>query len=88
MVGRAYDLHGRKVPAIPDYYFAREKYYYYTTGQVKYKCGHPNPNATELNVLWDIWKFVYEDGVLEAKEGPLNGPVNSEALINALAWNI
>lgn len=82
------DYYGRVVPAIEEFYFAREKLYYYSDGTLKYKCGHTNADAAETATTWSVWKFVWTAGNMTDKEGPLNGAVNTEAAVNALAWNI
>lgn len=63
----------------------RRKRYLYANGNIKYECFHTNRDAAETVTDWEIIKYS-QDG--NDYEGPQNGAVNTESVINALSWNI
>ena len=66
--------------------YQRTMFYAYSSGRVKYKCKHVDIDANTTDADWDIWK--YSDDDFPNDEGPRIGAVNTEAVINALSWNI
>lgn len=73
---------------VEDRFYARKKYYYNSDGTIKYLCTNIDDNASEADTNWEIAKYIYSDGLIESWHGWLSGAVNSEAVINALAWSI
>ena len=63
----------------------RRVQYNWSNGNPKYLAYNTDIDAATTDLDWEITKFT-ED--ILADEGPLFGAVNSEAVINALAWNI
>lgn len=88
MAVKFHEIAGQKAPTNELGYFQRKRTYYYGDGLSKYDCYHNISGVPETEPLWFIWKNVYENGLLVKREGPLNGAVNTEAVIAALAWNI
>lgn len=67
----------------------RVKNYYYSDGNGKYTCENSNLDAATTDENWKIYKDTYDaNGNPDETEGPRVGAVNSEAVINALPWNI
>jgi len=58
--------------------------YLWTNGRDKYVAYYTNMSADKADFSWEIWKYS-SDGL--EWEGPRVGRVDSEAAINALAWN-
>ena len=63
----------------------RRVQYNWSNGNPKYLSYNANVDAVETDIDWEITKFT-EDILKE--QGPLLGAVNSEAVINALTWDI
>lgn len=63
----------------------RRVQYNYSNGSPKYIAYHPKRNAAETDTDWEIIK--YTSDVLK-DDGPIQGAVNTEAVINALSWNV
>lgn len=63
----------------------RRKQYNWSNGNPKYIAYHFDIDANETDTNWEITK--YSSDTLE-DEGPRLGAVNTEAVINALDWNI
>ena len=70
---------------LADNYWKRMKPYTYASERPKYICRNTDIDANETDTDWYIWK--YSDADLPTIEGPRQGAVNSEAVINLLAWN-
>ena len=79
------DWNGRDIPAIEKFYYQRDKFYPYSSGRVKYECRNEDVDAAETDTDWEVWK--YSDADLPTIEGPREGAVNTEAVVNALSWN-
>lgn len=62
----------------------RRKVYRWTNGNIKYECFHENRNAAFTDTSWEIRKFSQSG---EDWDGFIFGAVNTESVINALAWN-
>jgi len=73
---------------VEDRFYARKKYYYNSDGTIKYICVNTDENAEETDIDWEIAKFNYTSSLVDSWHGWLSGAVNSEAVINALAWRI
>lgn len=67
-------------------YYKRMKPYAWASARPKYIARNTDIDALEIDADWSIWK--YTDADLPEIEGPRTGAVNTEAAINALAWNI
>ena len=65
--------------------FKRSKTYRYTNGNKKYVGYHILMSAQLGEPSWEIYKYD-EDGSKEPVEGPQQGAVNSETVINVLPW--
>jgi len=59
--------------------------YNWSNGNPKFMGYHTDIDAAETDIDWEITK--YTSDVLE-DEGPRYGPVNDEAVLLAMAWNI
>lgn len=66
----------------------REVIYYNVSSLVKYRATHPSHNASKSEASWQIRKYVYDVNSLITDIDRLEGAVNSEAVINALDWEI
>ena len=67
-------------------YYKRLKTYSYASGRIKYSCQNTDIDANETDTDWFCRKFTDADP--PESEGPREGAVNSEAVVNALGWNI
>ncbi|MFH2075533.1 MAG: hypothetical protein ABIJ57_09335 [Pseudomonadota bacterium] len=76
------------VTALDDRYFARKKFFYYADGSIKYLCGNTSSTAAETDDDWECSKYVWTAGQVTEWQGWLNGAVDLEATVNALAWTI
>jgi hypothetical protein len=65
--------------------YRRYKRYDWANGNPKFEAFHSTIGVAETETDWEIWKYT-TDGMKE--EGPIQGAVNTEAAIAALAWNI
>ena len=63
----------------------RRVQYNWSNGNPKYLAYNVNSDAVETDTDWEITK--YTEDVLK-QQGPFRGAVNSEAVINALSWDI
>lgn len=67
-------------------YWQRTFSYAYASDRIKYLCKNTDIDANSTDADWKIWK--YSDSDLPAMEGPRIGAINTEAVIDSLAWNI
>lgn len=65
---------------------ARTRLFYYTDGRVKYECWNLKSNILNTSNDWLITKTIYGENTEETQV--LQGAVNTETVINALAWSI
>lgn len=70
---------------LADNYWKRMKPYEHASTRPKYICKNVDIDANETDTDWYIWK--YSDADLPTIEGPRQGAVNSEVVIDALPWN-
>ena len=63
----------------------RRVQYNWSNDNPKFQCWNANVDANETDIDWEITK--YTSDILK-EQGPFVGAVNSEAVINALSWDI
>ncbi len=66
----------------------REVFYYYASSLIKYRATHPLHTAKKAEAGWHIRKYAYDVNDFITDSDSLEGAVNSEAVINALDWEI
>jgi hypothetical protein len=83
------DLHitmGDLEKLLADNYWKRMKPYLYASTRPKYICKNTDIDANVTDLDWYIWK--YTDANIPQVEGPRNGSVATEIIIDTLDWNI
>lgn len=61
--------------------------YFYADGRIKYECWNPRRGSVSTDTDWYIQKYTYDGNELYQSQ-ILNGATNSEAVVNALDWDI